>query len=156
VSKVDVDISGITKLLKALGEVPETRIGVLGNKDERKREKGSGKTPTNAEIGSFHEFGLGQPKRSFLRMPLIEHLESEALKEKDALRESFEQAAEGDGLNALMNTLGAIGVEVVKTAFDTQGYGKWVKWKTPGYQNNTGKILNDTLQLRDSIAHEVD
>lgn len=155
-SKVDLDISGILKLVGALEEVPLVKVGVLGDKDAR-RSEGGGKQPTNAEIGSFHEFGLGQPKRSFLRTPLIDHFEDEAIKAKETLIEQFSSAADTtDGLHDMMNTLGAIGVEVVKTAFDTQGYGKWPKWKTPNYQNNTGKILQDTQQLRESIAHEVE
>lgn len=47
-----------------------------------------------------------------------------------------------------------LALATVKEAFATQGWGKWAPWK-PGYENNTGMILQDTQQLKNSITEEV-
>ena len=44
--------------------------------------------------------------------------------------------------------------QLSKESFDKQGPG-WPKWKDPNYTNNTGMILQDTTQLRESITKEV-
>ncbi len=43
---------------------------------------------------------------------------------------------------------------VVLDAFDNSGPG-WAAWKNKNYENNTGMILTDTQQLRDSIGTRV-
>ena len=54
-----------------------------------------------------------------------------------------------------LKKLAVIGEKIVLEAFATGGDGKWPKWKTKGYKNNTGQILVDTTQLRDSITSDI-
>lgn len=141
---------GLTNLVKALkGELPKVKVGILGNGSSRP-DKAS-----NAGIGRNHEFGLGVPQRSFLRMPINEHFQS-ALDSSDAFNPDVaKEVIRTASIRPWLMKVGIIAEEVIREAFATGGYGKWQKHK-PGYQNNTGQILVDTQQLRNSITSEVE
>lgn len=153
--KPDVDIKlntkGIDDLIAAFKYVPTIKVGVLGNKDNR--TKGS---ETNASIGLKHEFGLGgMPLRSFLRMPLTEKL-GDALENTRAFsRDILLKVIKDKSITEWAKKIALVAETVVQDAFDSGGFGKWPKWKTKGYENNTGMILVDTQQLRNSISSEV-
>ena len=121
------------------------KVGVLGNGKER-----------NATIGACHEFGTSRiPQRSFLRMPLTlklsQYLEKAGLMEKNIL----DKIKDDKNLIAWLKRVAVAAEKVVLDAFATGGFGKWKPWKNPKYENNTGMILVDSQQLRDSISSEV-
>lgn len=145
--KVEVKMKNLKDLIEALSGDPKVRVGVLGDSNKR------GDGLSNATIGSFHEFGLGVPQRSFLRRPLIDNMDKAV--EKSVVPEDLEIMTETRSLVPFMEKLGVIAEQVVQEAFDTGGNGKWPKWITPGYTNNTGMLLVDTQQLRNSISSEV-
>jgi len=148
--KVVIKLDGLESIAKAFkNKLPVVRIGVLG-KDTRSDGK------TNAEIGAAHEFGTSTiPQRSFLRMPLIEKLDSELdksdLKKEDYLKEVIKTKS----IVRFMKRIAKAAEAVVSQAFSTGGFGKWARWKNPNYKNNSGQLLVDTAQLRDSISSEV-
>lgn len=155
-SETQFSTTGLDKLLKALalkGSV--ARVGILGDKTVRSNnEKKQGLN--NAEVGAIHEFGgANHPQRSFLRVPIAEHLESKlegsGLADKDRLALVLKT---GD-TTPWVQELAILAEAIVIEAFATGGYGKWTPWTTPGYQNNTGQILKDTQQLSESITSEV-
>lgn len=147
---IESDFRGLDKLNRALQNVPYAKIGILGAKNPRK----SG-GETNSSIGYQHEFGIGHPRRSFLRVPLIDNLKAYVEKssafDKDVLANILKEGT----LRPWVEILATIGEKIVSDAFDSGGFGKWPAWKQPGYQNNTGQILVDTQQLRNSISSEV-
>jgi len=113
----------------------------------------------NATIGAAHEFGSmarGLPKRSFLREPLQEHLQ----KKLDAAG-AFSQAEQAEILKVKSlvpwaKKMAIMAEEVVKCAFDSNGYGKWAPVTAATAKHKTTKdTLVETTQLRDSIMSDV-
>lgn len=151
-----LEIKGLNQLIKSMkGKLPTCRIGILG--DESRTGKGS-KVPTNAEIGAVHEFGApskGIPQRSFLRMPLTEHLEKEmessGLLDKETLAEVVKQGS----IKPWLEKIAVVSEGVVLDAFETKGGGKWPPWKNPSYTNEGGTLLVDSQQLRNSVTSKV-
>lgn len=145
--KYYVDNKKLNKLLKAFDKVPLIKVGIMG--DDNSRTDGL----SNATIGAIHEFGFGRvPMRSFLRVPLVDNLNTAIEEQLDV---KIDAVVEGGSLQPLMKKIALIAEQVVLNAFDTQGNGKWPKWIDPGYMNNTGQILVDTQQLRNSITSTV-
>ena len=145
------------------------KVGVL--RTTNARDDGT----TNAEVGLKNEFGdprpsqttaaeeaargrgpmawEGTPKRSFLRMPLLEHLPVKITSETDTLRAVVEGASPG---LTLPEAIGELAVQTVQEAFDTAGFGEWpansprtINWK------GSSQPLLDSHQLRESITSEV-
>lgn len=143
---------GLNQLLKTLKDSKAVlRVGILGNKNAR-----SGSGETNAEIGAKHEFGSdGMPQRSFLRMPLETEL-AKALANSQAFSEdTLKKVIAEKTLKPWLEQVGFVAEAVIQDAFATGGFGQWPQWSNPNYTNNTGQILVDTQQLRDSISSEV-
>lgn len=173
-----LDTKNLDDLMKALkSNLNQGRVGILGNKNAR----GEGPSPngkkvkatwggqmikpkegekisytTNASIGALHEFGVpGKlPMRSFLRVPISTklrlELENSGAFKDAALKEVIKSKSMRPWLESVVN----LALKIVSDAFDTGGDGKWPKW-SKGYSNNTGQILVDTQQLRNSITGEV-
>lgn len=147
-----IETKGLDQILKALKiKPPVARIGILGAANAR-----SGKGTSNATIGAAHEFGTSKlPMRSFLRVPLSERLqkamESSGALDSDTLKNVIKEGS----VLPWITKVAILAENIVLDAFDTGGFGKWAAWKNPGYTNNTGMILVDTQQLRNSITYEV-
>lgn len=146
---VKLDTKKMDALLRALGKnMPSVQVGILG--EEPRAEGGKA---TNAFIGACHEFGTARlPMRSFLRVPITDHLQKKM--QNAGYKRVFSEIAEGESLVPLAKKIGVMAEAIVLEGFATGGYGKW-KSHAPGYENNTGNILVDTTQLRDSITSEV-
>lgn len=120
------------------------RVGVLG--------KGNGR---NAEIGAAHEYGTSKlPQRSFLRMPMSEHLYEYVARSSLNSVVMLDSLIEKQDFMPWFKQLSKIAERVVLDGFDSGGFGKWAP-HSAGYTNNTGNILVDTAQLRNSITSEV-
>lgn len=105
------------------------------------------------DVGRKHEFGIGVPRRSFLRMPFIE---KQNVIDK-AIATSWEKITDGKS-TALkeFGILGIIGQNISKDAFATGGFGKWEKLK-PATEKEKGstEILIDTGKLVQSVTNWV-
>lgn len=145
-------IGGLDNLLKVLkGRSEHVRVGILGSHAHRTSEDGV----SNATVGAAHEFGTSKlPERSFLRGPISEHLakrlEAYGPLDKDLITEILKTKS----YKPWLKIVGVIAEGIVAEAFGTNGFGKWAP-HAPGYTNNTGMILVDTQQLRNSISSEV-
>lgn len=141
-----IEIRGLEQLIKALKAKPPTvRIGILGG-------------GRNATVGAVHEFGAparGIPQRSFLRIPLSEHLDKELEKSGMLDAETLKEVIASGTMLPWMKQLAIVAEGVVDDAFENSGPG-WPKWKNPNYKNEGGMLLVDTGQLRESITSEVD
>ncbi len=104
------------------------------------------------QVGSAHEYGLGVPRRSFIRVPM----EKEQAKIKKALESGFKSVMNGGDVIQNLNKVGMIAQNISKTAFKNQGYGKWsdIKPETKE-QKGSSKILFDTGRLVQSISYWV-
>lgn len=163
-ARIDLKLEALDKLIKACKERPPTiRIGILGGSDSREtqvqQKDGSFKTDvsSNATIGAAHEFGTSRlPMRSFLRMPLMDKLGKELDKQSEAFgKQALKDVIASGKWTLLFNRIAKLGVAVILDAFASNGFGKWAPWKTKGYSNNTGNILVDSQQLRNSITSDV-
>ena len=105
------------------------------------------------EVGRKHEFGIGIPRRSFLRMPFI--VEQKTIDR--AISTSWKKIAEGKSQTIKeFGILGIVGQNISKDAFATGGFGKWEKLK-PATEKAKGSvdILIDTGKLVQSITNWV-
>lgn len=142
-----VKLDSIIKALK--GQTGTVVVGVLGSKDLRKNNM------SNATIGLKHEMGMdGMPVRSFLRVPIADRFEKELVKSGAIGEEEMKNLIKTGDFKVWLNKIAIVAEDIVLGAFDSNGYGKWPAW-APGYENNTGMILVDTQQLRNSIKSEV-
>lgn len=150
---VTIEIKGLQQLLKALKKkLPIARVGILADKNSR----AGGSTATNAAIGAAHEFGTDKmPQRSFLRVPIAEHL-AKKMEDSGALDEStLKEVIKSGSAVTWVKKIAVIAEGIVAEAFATGGFGKWPGWKNPNYKNKDNRLLVDTGQLRDSITSEV-
>lgn len=102
---------------------------------------------TSAEIARAHEYGIGVPRRSFLRDTMKKWLLFDARKttEEDYKRVDF-----------YLKNLSKKIYERVQEAFDTNGWGSW-KDLSDDYMKRTGRslpALTDTGQMRGAIYVE--
>tara|TARA_Y100001963_G_scaffold17759_1_gene21933 strand:- start:27502 stop:27972 length:471 start_codon:yes stop_codon:yes gene_type:complete len=151
---VKMNLDGLDELLKNLkGPIPTIKVGVLGSNQVRAQE-GEEEVKSNAAIGRFHEFGLGNnPERSFLRMPLIMKLDEELKNSGFFNKKTFAQALKEDGIFTIMNKIGILSVRIVEDAFDSEGFGMWPSSDMSTKENE--QTLTETGQLRRSISYEV-
>ena len=146
---IQIDDRVLKKLIKAFkNNIPEVRVGIMAGKSGRK-DGGS-----NAAIGAKHEFGGdGMPIRSFLRMPLSEHLnkklESSGAFKEDTIREVIRLG----NIRPWCLKLAIVAEGIVQEAFHTGGYGQW-KPSNMRFKKNH-QTLVETQQLRDSITSVV-
>ena len=69
-ANVKADLSGLEGLLKNLKDEYSVKIGIIGSDAKQQHDNKSGLT--NADIGTFHEFGTKRmPRRSFLEDAII-------------------------------------------------------------------------------------
>lgn len=142
---------GLQGLIKAFGKrTPTARVGVLEGHTARKAEG----EESNAEIGAKHEFGEdGMPMRSFLRMPITEHLQEYLEKSGAFTPAALQEVIRMGSLEKWIAICGVAGEDCVAEAFNTGGFGQW----RPSNMEN--KVLKQTLvetqQLRNSITSEV-
>lgn len=145
-----INVEGLDGLIKALKtKAPKARVGII-NKNGRNDGE------TNATIGAAHEFGTSSiPQRSFLRVPIATGLKKEMEKSKLLDKDTLKAVVKGGSIKPWLEQVCIAAEACVARAFATGGDGKWPAWKNPNYENNTGDLLVDTQQLRESIAHEV-
>lgn len=149
-SDSDLNTAVLDRLIKAMGTSHYIRVGILGSTSSRSGEN------SNATIGAVHEFGTSSvPRRSFLVDPmkdqLASYIEASGAFKEDVLKEVIATSS----FVPWMKKIAIIAETVVIDAFRTAGFGKWVAWRNPNYQNNTGQLLVDTQQLRNSITTDV-
>lgn len=145
-------MDGLKGILKALGgKAPVARIGILGSSGRK-----DGKT-TNALVGAVHEFGTSAvPMRSFLRMPLTEHLEKGLQKSGAFTEGAVNDVIKQGSMKPWVEKMAIEAVGIVLEAFDTEGFGKWTPLNPKTLDHKKVKqTLVETQQLRNSITYDV-
>jgi len=103
---------------------------------------------STAQIAKAHEFGVGVPRRSFIRDTMKKWLRLDA---GTMANRDYKRVA--NYLKALSQRL----YDRIQEAFDTNGWGKW-KSLSDKYKELTGRtdsdILTDTGQLRGAVYVE--
>lgn len=167
--KVKFESKKIDDLVRSLKKDYVLKVGIIGSKAKTSHDKDSGLT--NAEVGSFHEFGLGNmPKRSFLEMPVREKIQFNQDQWKKIKKNIFNKMFVQNKAKEVWQDLGEKCVSVIMEAFDSNGFGQWAPWSTQytNYRMNKIKskkkreifwsehnILVDSGKLRNSITYKV-
>jgi hypothetical protein len=107
---------------------------------------------TVQEVAAKHEFGLGVPRRSFLREPFL-------VKQKEVqkfMRLQFKKVVDGLDADIAMGLVGVKLENIVKDAFSTGGFGEWkdIAERTKDAKGGA-TILVDKGVLRGSITSVV-
>lgn len=106
-----------------------------------------------SQIGAFHEYGAGVPKRSFLRMPFA--VQSKTI--ETALAQQFSRIVQPSvTVQNALGRVGAVARNVVLMAFRSSGFGQWpdIKEETKR-RKGSSRILIDQGVLRGAITWEV-
>jgi hypothetical protein len=113
---------------------------------------------TNPELAAKHEFGIGVPRRSMLRMPFHLHGDGVVAKAKKEVRARLATLAAHPkkGAQQLLQRVAIAAEGVVDDAFATRGYGSW-KPNAPLTVELKGSDapLIDTGQLRRAVDSRV-
>lgn len=166
--KVKADTKQMDELIKVLNEDYILRIGILGSKAKAKHGDSN---LTNAELGTFHEFGTSRmARRSFLEDSLNEKLQFNTEDMKNIRKSVWKNVFVKKKPREFLKDLGAKALDVIESAFATNGFGKWKPW-TPAYERRRvnaikGKrkreqfwlnhnILTATGKLRRSMSFKV-
>lgn len=102
------------------------------------------------EVGERHEFGLGVPRRSFLRASMIQKQSTI----NKAIKSSYKRIIDGRGITIReFNKLGLIGQNISKESFKSGGFGKWqdISQATKDAKGSD-EILQDTGRLVQSVT----
>ncbi|MBO7692674.1 MAG: hypothetical protein J6T10_08620 [Methanobrevibacter sp.] len=121
----------------------KAEVGIFGNKDERTDGK------SNADIGFYHEYGRGVPRRSFLEVPADEF--QVAVLDKLTLK-TIEVNKE------FLSKLASMFLDRVKEEFETNGHGSWrplSKSTKRKYNQDRDQLLRDSRQLYKSLGKRV-
>jgi Tfp pilus assembly protein FimT len=139
------DLSELEHITKQLKIAKKTAIKVGLPSDV-----GSYKNGTSIlQVGSAHEYGLGVPRRSFIRVPM----DKEKAKIKSALESGFKSVMNGGDVIQNLNKVGLIAQNISQTAFKNQGYGQWQDISEDTKEKKgSSKILFDTGRLVQSVS----
>lgn len=119
------DTTNLDKLMKSLKDDYVLRVGVIGAKGKGSHDKASGLS--NADIGTFHEFGTEKmPRRSFLEDSLKFKLKDFNTEKFRAIRKAlFKWFFDKKAPQNFLNVLGAKCLEYIEEGFATNGFGLW-------------------------------
>jgi len=148
-SRTTYDNKALTKLTKQLEKLSKTsiQVGIFSDRATRRGTSGV----DNPTLGAKHEFGVGVKPRSWLRMPLGPRFK----RRLDAMGSGqFIEALAEDGPKGVTDLISAEAESQIQDAFDSGGFGAWPKWE-PGYTNATGRILDDTSQMRNAVSSRI-
>lgn len=139
----DID-RGLAERIKLLSGKWHVKVGVL--EDAEPRDDNA----TNAEIASFHEFGLGVPERSFVRRTADEKLPEIRATQRAVGQEILKGNIDGE--------IGAERIGVVVAGLMKQRISDFIPPALSEErirQKGSSMPLIDTGQLRSSIASQV-
>lgn len=103
------------------------------------------------DVGIQHEFGINNPKRSFLQIPLNKY--SQEILETIKSQVDIEKL----DINLVANEVGIKAVAIVNKWFITSGEGSWQpNTQETIKEKGSDKPLIDTGKLRQSIVYKVE
>lgn len=163
--KIHYDDKELKRIMRMLKEDYTLRVGIMGSKAKSQNHKKS--NVTNAELGTFHEFGTKKmPQRSFLFKPLQQELQFTNPEMKDLKKSIFKQFFVKNTPKQFFMDIGTKALSVIEAAFNTNGFGEWKsltestesrfrKARKKNIKKNGYQILTDTGKLRRSISMKI-
>ncbi len=163
--KIKYDNTELNRIMRMLKEEYTLRVGIMGSKAQAQNHKKS--DVTNAELGTFHEFGTSKmPERSFLFRPLEQEMQFTNPEMKELKSAVFKQFFVKNTPKQFFMDLGTKAMAVIEAAFNTNGFGEWKplaastegqfsKARKRNNKKNGYQILTDTGKLRRSISMKI-
>lgn len=140
---------GANALMRELDKDGEVRVGIMGREArEQKDGDGSGGL-TVAEVGSFHEFGLGVPRRSFLR----DTVDQKETRIRSALKQVAARVGRGAPLELELERIGLQIQGIIQDRI-SQSIPPPLAPETIRRKKSSVSLI-DTGQLRSSITYAV-
>lgn len=159
---ITYDVSNLEDLLRSLKNEYTLRVGIIGSQ-AKKQHKGKDKQSlTNAELGTFHEFGSQSvpnhpPRRSFLEDSLRFRLKFNTEEFKQIRKSLFNKFFEKKKPEQFLAELGAKCLDYIKDGFETNGYGAWKSYSDAYYKHrmkvSEGKGKRELTRLRHSLDY---
>ncbi len=151
-SRTTYDNKALTKLISQLKKLEKltVQVGIFGDRATRRGDDGT----DNVTLGTKHEFGVvheSLPARSWLRMPLGPRFKQRMDKTGSA---QYVETLMEDGPTATAELVAAEAEGQIQDAFDSNGFGTWALWSR-GYASATGRILDDTSQMRNAVSSRI-
>lgn len=155
-TQINFKVDGLKRIRKNLEQTKlVAKLGIFGDKSKRDEDTKAG--VTNAELGSFHEFGapkINLPRRSFLLDPLTIKGKELTKKTEQIIDKYIDK--EG-GIEKILELVGIYGESIVQEAFETGGFGAWQPIKeATANRKGSSQILIDSSQLRRSVISKVE
>lgn len=142
-ANVKADLTELNRIMKMLKTQYTVRVGIIGNKATTEHNDDG---ITNAELGTFHEFGGTSkhgkeqpPRRSFLEDPLKMKLNFNSEDMKPLKKVLWKQLFIKKAPEQFYNDLGAKALEIIEGAFNTNGYGMWKSLSMPLFSERWDK-----------------
>lgn len=140
------DLSKIAEISKQIRLMKKTAVKVGLPADVGQYENGQ----SILEVGQRHEYGLGVPRRSFLRVPMAK----ETPKIQNALKSGYKDIINGGDTKKNLNKLGILAQNISRNSFKNQGYGEWTDIKESTKKaKGSSKILFDSGKLVQSVQY---
>lgn len=132
-NSVKYDISKLDDLIKSLNDDYTLRVGVIGSEARKKHGDSKSKSDvTNAEVGTFHEFGTSKmARRSFLEDSLKFKFNFNTEEMKSLRKLFFNQFFIKNSPKVFLEAMGAKCLEIIDEAFNTNGWGMWQPLSLP-------------------------
>lgn len=153
--KVRFDVSHLENLIKNLKQDYVLRVGIIGSDAKVNHDKESGKT--NAEIGTYHEFGSKDgkhpPRRSFLEDSLkfkLKFNEEQLKKIRYTLFDKVFRKPKPD-LEKFLQDVGAKCLEIIEEGFATNGFGKWKPLSDKLFAERYEKAINNYNRIEKAM-----
>lgn len=142
---VKYDDSGLKDLTRTLKKEYFLRVGIIGSKATKTEHKNS--DLTNAELGTIHEFGSKDgkhpPRRSFLEDSLKFKLKLDDGKLKFLKKSLFKNLFQKGVPQQFLTELGSICLQIIETAFATNGFGMWKPLSIPVFEKRLDKAFKN-------------
>lgn len=117
-----------------------------------------GEALTNPELAAKHEYGIGVPRRSMLRMPfhlhgdkVLKNAQADARMQLGQMRKNPRGTAK-----KILARVGIAGENLVQEAFETRGFGSWKPnaAETVALKGSDSPLI-DTAQMRRAVDSRV-
>lgn len=151
--------NNIDKLMRGLKDDYKLRVGILGS--VAKSAHPSSKSLTNAELGTIHEFGLGNvPRRSFLEDPLKAGFNFNKDDTKPIKKALWENIFIKHNPKQAYNDMGFRALQIIEESWQAGGNPAWhpLTAQTLKRKEALGlspNILTATGQLKNTISFKV-
>lgn len=147
---VKFNMDNLDDLIKSLKSNYVLRVGILGSKASAQHDGESSKT--NAEIGTFHEFGTKKlPRRSFLEDSLKLKLKFNDSQFADMRKKLFKEMFIKKKPVEFLQDLGVKCLEIIEEGFETNGFGMWQPLSDNLREQRDTDVLNAINKLNNSI-----